>query len=281
MEDKHISFSQLSLYNNFCAFYYRLSYVDKLIPKEQNIFTMFGDCVHKTVDAKLTDKEIDCVKTFDDLFKQGFLSLPKTEIKKISEEENYKKIVISMKKDGAGLAQEAYDSIPKHFPTFSLLKSEQELNVKLKENLSFKGFIDLILVDKEAKKFIIADWKTTSWGWDAEAKSDKWKIYQLSLYKHFIAQELGIPLEDIETYFILIKRTAKKDRIEYLPISNTKKRISNALKVLDDTIKNIEMGNFPMNKESCNKCRAKGVYCFPNPLDPASNKPNVLNVFEE
>ena len=57
------------------------------------------------------------------------------------------------------------------------------------EKYNFKGFIDLVLQTDDGKYHII-DWKTCSWGWKSEKKSDRLTTYQLTLYKKFFCQSI-------------------------------------------------------------------------------------------
>ena len=84
----------------------------------------------------------------------------------------------------------------------------------------FKGFIDLVLKTEDGKYHII-DWKTCSWGWDMKKKTDKIISYQLTLYKNFYALKYNIDVNNIETHFALLKRTAKKDKAEIFVYSRS------------------------------------------------------------
>ena len=71
----------------------------------------------------------------------------------------------------------------------------------------FKGFIDLVIKTPDGKIHVI-DWKTCSWGWNAQKRADPMTTYQLTYYKHFYAQKFGVDPKDIETHFALLKRTS-------------------------------------------------------------------------
>ena len=78
--------------------------------------------------------------------------------------------------------------------------------------------------------------------------------YQLSYYKHFVSEALGIPKDNIKTYFALLKRTAKKNIVEFVDVANGEKKINNALKMLQDTIYNVDNERFFKNRLSCKDC---------------------------
>jgi hypothetical protein len=144
----------------------------------------------------------------------------------------------------------------KYFGEFELIGVEHLLLEHIEEfetQLNFKGFIDTVIKTKDNKIHIL-DLKTTSWGWDAEKKNDKKVLYQLIYYKNYYAKKYNIPLQNIECEFVLLKRTAKKDPIEIFKITSGKKRIENAIEYLKGAVVNIERGNFPKNKLSCENC---------------------------
>ncbi|HBY70160.1 MAG TPA: hypothetical protein DEG69_21840 [Flavobacteriaceae bacterium] len=72
----------------------------------------------------------------------------------------------------------------------------------------------------------------------------------------------GIEFNNIDTHFVLMKRTAKKNIIELVEVNNGEQKVNNALKVLENTAYNVDSGNFIKNKLSCSKCDFhKTVHC--------------------
>ena len=160
-----------------------------------------------------------------------------------------------MMKNGASLCEETIKKLHETFPSFELVGIEIDFNedlFKSENDYELVGYIDIII--KHNGKYILIDWKTCSWGWDARKKNNKWKTYQLTLYKHIYSLQNNIDIDKIETYFGLIKRTAPKDRIEIFEVKIGQKKINNSLKVLDNMIYNIDHNNFPKNKTSCEWC---------------------------
>ena len=64
----------------------------------------------------------------------------------------------------------------------------------------------MVLYHEPTNKFYIYDIKTSRSGWNAKAKKDETKQMQLVLYKKFFNEQYGIPLEDIEVEFFIVKR---------------------------------------------------------------------------
>ena len=78
--------------------------------------------------------------------------------------------------------------------------------------------------------------------------------YQLTLYKHFYAQKYNIDPKNIETHFALLKRTAKKDRVEFFRVTSGPRKTENAITLLKKALYNIHKKNYIKNRLACNGC---------------------------
>jgi uncharacterized ubiquitin-like protein YukD len=58
----------------------------------------------------------------------------------------------------------------------------------------------------------------------------------------------------VETYFGLLKRTAKKDNVEIFRVTSGPKKTTNATKILTDACNLINKGITIKNRASCAKC---------------------------
>ena len=123
--------------------------------------------------------------------------------------------------------------------------------------LKLKGFIDLVIKTDDGKYHVI-DWKTCSWGWDARRKNDKMVTYQLTLYKNYFCQKHNIDPQNVETYFALLKRTAKKNNVEFVKVSSGNVKMKNAVNLVTKALYNITQKNYMKNKLACSKCEFYG-----------------------
>jgi ATP-dependent exoDNAse (exonuclease V) beta subunit len=239
----HISFSALKKWNE-CPFAYKLAYVDGIKKFFGNEHTSFGTAMHSSCEDEING---DTVRHFDEYFLKELKSLP--------DDMSLKgKLVEEMREQGKILAPLAIPALKKFFGEFELVKTEEELYESIENyELKFKGFIDLVLKTPDGKYHII-DWKTCSWGWDARRKSEPMTTYQLTFYKHYYAQKHGIDPDDIETYFGLLKRTAKSNNVEIFRVTSGAKKTTNALNLLDKAMYNINNGTFIKNRLSCARC---------------------------
>jgi len=78
--------------------------------------------------------------------------------------------------------------------------------------------------------------------------------YQLTYYKIFYAQKYQVDLKDIETHFCLLKRTAKKQNVEFFRVTSGSRKQTNAMDLLNKSLFNIQKKNFIKDKRSCVKC---------------------------
>jgi len=175
------------------------------------------------------------------------------------------KDVLEFKQHAPPIIEQVLDVLEEHFgKDFRYISTEEQIDILIDEyklaDYDFRGIVDLTIQTSDGKYHVI-DWKTCSWGWDQRKKSDPMVTYQLTYYKHFLAKKHQIDLKDIETYFILLKRVAKKDNVEIVRISSGERKTSNALRLLENAVHNIDHGNFMKKKTSCRKCAAWKTLC--------------------
>lgn len=252
----HVSFSALKNWNQ-CPFYYKLTYVDRIKGFEGNQYTAFGTALHTVCENILNGNSSSPNEMFDAEFLKELQSLPDNVRSEITP-----KIITDMRDAGKRLSVAAIPYLKETFGDFELVATEEELMELIESEQSqgykFKGFIDLVIRTSDGKIHII-DWKTCSWGWDAQRRADPMTTYQLTYYKHFYAQKFNVDPKNIETHFALLKRTAKKDIVEIFRVTSGPKKTSNALNLLNKALYNINNKNFIKNKLACAKCEFKGT----------------------
>ena len=239
----HISYSELKDWVH-CAFYHKLTRVDGIDGFKGNVYTAFGSAIHSVCEKKLLKEEISG---------DFFVNELKKNISELDEDIKIdKKMVLDMMGQGKKIIPEIEDALSDYFEEFEVLAVEMPLYEPIagEENYQFKGYIDAIVATPDGKVHIF-DWKTCSWGWDSRKKSDKMVTYQLTLYKHFFCQKMGVDTENVETHFALLKRTAKKNRVEFFRVTSGAQKTKNALKTLNMALYNIKNKRYIKNKLSC------------------------------
>ena len=250
----YVSYSSIKDWK-FCPFYYKITRIDGVSAGRDSIHTAFGKAVHST-NEKIFKQEkegtFDYAKDFSLNFQKEISSISK-EIRESLSEKDLKDFDVQ----GRELVELVYPAAQEYFGEFEYVSAEEDLMEEIEEykidDYKYKGYIDLVLKTKDGKHHII-DWKTCSWGWEAQKKNDAMVNYQLTYYKHFYARKHGVPADKIETHFGLLKRTAKKDKVELFRVTSGEKKANNALKLLQECVHNVDHERFIKNKLSCSKC---------------------------
>jgi hypothetical protein len=256
----HVSFSAIKDWK-FCAYYHKLTRIDKIKVFQGNIYTAFGKAIHDTCESMLLSRELSQPFEPEPFFKKCF----KNELKQL-EEEFSEKDVLDFESQGVEIIPHIIPALNEYFGEgFKMVSSEEEINERLRfqtdENYSFKGYVDCFVKTPDGKYHII-DWKSCSWGWDMRKRTDPMVTYQLTYYKHFLSEKRGIPKDDIETHFALLKRTGKKNKVEIFRVTSGEKKTNNALKLLEQSVYNIDRENYIKNRLSCSRCDFKGtIHC--------------------
>ncbi len=242
----HISYSELKDWVH-CAFYHKLTRIDKIQGFKGNAFTAFGTAVHTICERKLLKKKAN-EETFVKEFERCLERLD-------DDVQVDQKLVQDMREQGQKIVPEIEHALNEYFEDFKVIAVELPLyeHINGHDGYKFKGYIDAIVKTPDGK-YHVFDWKTTSWGWDAKRRSDAITTYQLTLYKHFLSKKMEIDPKSIETHFALLKRTAKNNRVEFFRVTSGPKKTKNALNMLNKALYNIKKKRYIKNRMSCGKC---------------------------
>jgi hypothetical protein len=139
-------------------------------------------------------------------------------------------------------------------------------------NILFNGFIDLVLYHEPTNTFTIYDIKTSSRGWTDKEKKDEYKQFQVLFYKSFFSEQFGVPEDNIEVQFMILKRKlwensdfAQKRIQEFIPaqgkikLKKAKSAIISFIENIfdiDGTYKNVDHPAQP-EKNKCKYCPFK------------------------
>jgi ATP-dependent exoDNAse (exonuclease V) beta subunit len=247
----HISYSELKLWAE-CAWKHKLVYKQKVKGFLGNEFTAFGRALHLLCENAIVDKIQP--EDHDDFFELAF----EKEIEQlmVKDVELDQQLTNDMLMQAKRISPLIIPEVVKYFGDYEVYSVEERLMEDIDEtdeDYNFKGFIDLVLKTPDGKYHII-DWKTCSWGWDAKKRSDKYITYQLTLYKKFFCQKHKINPSNVETYFALLKRTAKKENVEIFRVTSGPKKTKNATNLLTNAIRNISKNVAFKNRQSCRFC---------------------------
>lgn len=257
---KSISYSQTLSYST-CPHQWALRYIKNLIEYKPSIHTVFGTALHEVIQEWLTCMFEDSVKKSNEMDLNALLEEKLFNIYK-QEKEKYGKHFSSPVElsefylDGVEILSYIKKKRSAFFSTknFKLVGVEIPLVFQVRENIFFKGYIDLLFYDEQQDRYIIFDIKTSTSGWNANAKKDDKKIAQLLLYKEFLAKQFNIDVEKVDVQYFIVKRKVPSDpefpamgrRVqEFIPPSGKIKRgqaMNTFLKFIQDAFD--EQGSF-------------------------------------
>jgi hypothetical protein len=242
---KHrVSYSQYSMWAT-CPKQWKLAYVDKLRPRESNIYGVFGTAMHETVQEWLVEtvyhplapdsliQSWNLNGRFRDFLKANFT-------KNTTVQENgYRLFPCSMTElqqfyeEGVMILNALKRDYEKYFPLagVELLGVELPLEFDAQEHIRFIGYLDIVLRHKGTGEVFILDIKTSTKGWYYEKKDQK-KLHQLLLYKQFYGDLHDVNPEDITVRFLILTRQLQQpgqNRIESFEPSQSKGIVSKAV----------------------------------------------------
>ena len=213
-----VSFSQYSTYSS-CPRSYKLRYIDKLGESSANIYTIFGTSIHETIQhflsvmygvSKKQAMEIDTDKLLLEWMRKEY----------IKENDKLTKGVICTQLeleefygDGRRILEWFKNKLDKFYTKsgFELVGIEIPLNAKIKQGVSFIGFIDVVMRDLSDNSIIIIDLKTSTMGWNKYQKADKYKNAQIVIYKKYYSELFQIPLDKIKVEYQIMRRKLYED----------------------------------------------------------------------
>ena len=282
MENKNswsVSYSQYSLWLT-CPLAWKLKYIDNEYSEPSNIHNIFGSAMHRSVQDWLKENvyggKTDAFIRHSDLgeqLKTFLVEEAKPHIK--TEDGTYifsREELEEFYYQGKLILRYLQINYDKIFPieNTELVGIEYKLDIPLKENLNFRGYIDVITkTDGEYKLF---DLKTSTNGWSQYKKTDKKTTDQLILYKKFFADQENISMEDIDVEYVILKRKLPTDspynipRVSPFSPSNGKPSVSKTLKTFnsfidqafDETgLPTAKNSHATPNKSSCRFCAFK------------------------
>jgi RecB family exonuclease len=279
MANKTVSYSQFSLYAN-CPKRWKLDYLDGLRTYEQNINTCFGSAFHKTLQNYLHILYNDSAKQADSMdlgenlkqaiFEEYKESLTKNGNKHYSTPQELSEFYL----DGEAILKYFKSHRRAYFTTkqHALVGIEVPLEMPLINNVTFNGFIDVVIKDEKNNRIKIYDIKTSTQGWNKYQKADITKTAQLILYKEFYGKQFNVDPEDVDVEYLIVRRKINENsefplkRIQTFEPASGKPTRNKVGKLFMEFVQNCftedgtynHAGNFPaITSSACNYCPYK------------------------
>jgi hypothetical protein len=215
---KTVSYSQFALYAN-CPKRWKLDYLDGLRKYEQSINTCFGSAFHKTLQNYLevmynqSVKEANSIHLGDYLKQALFDEYKESLAKNGNVHYSTPQELSEFYLDGEAILNYFQKHRTAYFTTKShkLMGIEIPLHAPLINNVSFNGFIDIVIKDERDDTYKIYDIKTSTMGWNKYQKADQTKTAQLILYKEFYAKQFNVDIDSVEVEYLIVRRKINEE----------------------------------------------------------------------
>lgn len=257
----HISFSELASFANECQWRWKLDYLENKRSNKFSVHFDFGTAIHEALEKHYTRKDPITVEQSVELFKTTFTKLTSENgpfYPKSLPVRDYVEMLVAGERilNHFDECEELKDAEVVHneFALFEDIELHGDIQMK------FKGYIDVIIKakDKRGNNILwICDFKTCSWGWDRDARSDQWKHFQLFLYKYFVCKKFNIDPKQVRTAFVLLKKRPPKGShpIEFFPVSAGPISVQRSLDALSGNVSEMvareKDNSFKKNRKFC------------------------------
>lgn len=265
----HISFSEFSLYSQ-CGHKHLIEKYLKLVEPTTSIHLIFGNAIHSAIEAGLKNKIT--IENRIIHFKNNFVKGMMDALKDSPEYKQTDEFVLQ----GENILRLL--STEKIIEKYELISVEEPLYEKMYEVYHFKGFIDLVLRNRENGRILIIDWKTSTDMWDvSKKKKNETFLAQMRLYKYFYGRKFDVSFDMIDCKYIVLNRLKSKKcpelgfgSIQPVEIFSSNEDIEKSLKLVGETIKNIHIDKF-FPKAKLNNRKDSCFFC------PYKNNPTLCN----
>lgn len=248
----HVSFSEMRDWQD-CSYRHKLKFIDKVGEDLPGVHLDFGTSVHAACENFLKTRVMDR-KVFLNSLKELWEKHQPLDPKNFTT-----KSFTDFGKQGMSILADVPKWFDETFPGWELVDAEHALYEPLEGfPHAFKGFIDVVIKapNPKGKPLVwLLDWKTCSWGWSMEKKSDPLVRSQLVLYKNFWSTKTNYNTKDVRCGFILLKRTAKPGaHCELVTTSVGDVTTGRSLKVINNMVTSVKRGIAVKNRANCTWC---------------------------
>lgn len=246
----HISFSEMRDWHD-CSYRHKLKYVRKIDLGRPGPLLDFGTACHSSCEDYLRTRDMKPCIAVD--------AIRSVWQKNIAVEGFEAAGVDSYAKEAEAILADVPVWFDLTFPDWQFIDAEHYLYEPIEGRPhAFKGFIDGVIACKGPRGQTLVwllDWKTTSWGWSAEKKSDPMVRAQLVLYKNFWCAKTGTDPKDVRCGFVLLKRSAKPGaHCELVTTSVGDVTTGRSLTIVNNMLASVKRGIAIKNKASCTYC---------------------------
>lgn len=279
-KNKTISYSQYSMYKT-CPHNWYLQYVKKYKKFENSINLTFGTSLHEALQEYINVMYTVSGKAADSMDLNEFFKTRMIENYREAKEQNKDEHFVKPEdfkefiEDGIAIL----DYIKKKRAEYFSLKNDELIGIEIQitdpvvdeiPNVLMIGSIDLIMRNKNTKKYKVYDIKTSTSGWKDKDKKDQTKINQLLFYKHFYSKKLNVDPEMVDVEFFIVRRKIYEDaefpikRVQSFIPAQGKIKMKQAVEDLKAFVKDAFTPDgkhidkaYPKNTDGCKYCPFK------------------------
>jgi hypothetical protein len=222
-----------------CPHKWKLAYIDRLVPFNDSIDTVFGTAFHETLQYFLQIMYTTSVTVAEQIdLKELLITNLRNEYKRAVEanDGNHFSNPLQLAEyinDGEAILHWFKKNRRKYFSSkdYELVGIELDLCTQASESnpsVFWYGFIDLVIRHVPTNTIRIIDIKTSRNGWNKYQKADNLKSAQLVAYKNYFSQQFGVSKDNIEIEFFIVKRKISEDSMfpqkriqQHIPASGT------------------------------------------------------------
>lgn len=251
----HVSYSEIASWME-CAHRHKLKYLDeiKMEADGPSEHTEFGQVAHDALEIFLKTRIMPSTESLKAQLSEMFSKLDNaTKLKEADWHDTLDPILSEVPAFMDTTFGSDWKFVAAELPLMEAIDGHSHM---------FKGFIDAIIEGKNKRGetvIYLLDWKTCSYFWPMQKRIDPKKTFQLVFYKHFYAKKMGIPLENIKTGFVLLRRSKKPGNCEFVPVSVGPKTLTKALETIDTMLGYVQKRMFPKNRDACTYCAFKNT----------------------
>jgi ATP-dependent exoDNAse (exonuclease V) beta subunit len=266
-EKPHVSYSEVRTWKE-CPYRHKLTYIDKIEHDDPSQYLDYGILLHESLENFLKTREIDInllkSKLENAWQERGYDT--KEYIEQLTEKAKLrgeKPRILQPLDEWLNWAEVSMGAIPEFmdttFPNWTTVSAEHQLYEPIPaDSVKFKGFVDAVIESdyrKNKRKIWILDWKTAgAYGWNSWKRRDFLVQAQIALYKKFWRIKQNYECSDVGAGFVLLKRGAKKNPVDFFKVSVGPKTEEKSEKLLRSMLKTVRTGLFIKNRNSCKYC---------------------------
>ena len=243
-----LSYTEITNFVN-CPYAHHLKHVKRISMGDlETEYLSYGKSIHKAAESLFKTRDVVASqKIFEDELKMYWEKYKFNDIQSFLDAG----LILLSKLANSNIINEKF------------ISSELQLLYNIKDNVFFKGYIDLLTFDEQTGKVNISDFKTTKNGWANIKANDFLTKLQLYLYHDYLSKQFEHGLDKFHCKFILLITNTKS--IEVLDVPLNEYEIRQSTELVDSIVEALYFSKDNKwklkfkNSYNCKFCEYKGT----------------------